>query len=53
MTGRSILGALVRSLLRLGLCPKMKYPAFYAGIIIVSGKQGDGALALFVISTGA
>ena len=24
----------VNSLLRLGLCPKMKYPAFYAGIII-------------------
>jgi len=35
MTGRSILGALVRSQWRLGLCPKMKYHPLCGWIIIL------------------
>jgi len=38
MTGRSILGALVRSQWRLGLCPKMKYHPL-CGWIIISIKK--------------
>ena len=47
MAGRWVQNALVRSQYHLGLCPKLKYPPLYGGIVETHGDRRVGSVFLF------